>query len=502
MRVFFNAIIPLIILSKCAYNSDDGIHREIPVRTVVAGRILNPQPENKTITLAINRVSFGQESHEIPVDSTGIFQFNFESYIATDAWLSHNTNFRLIIHPGDSIYVQLDGSKDKRPDLLESIKITGDNYNTNRQIAVFQKDYFASKFFLDSKSKGEAIKEFEADEFRRYADKLKYSRTNFFEAFKRDHNLNSEAEKWVRSFMSADYYYDMTNYPEEHRKSLVLRQSEWEVPLSYYNYLKTYEPIRESLPNGSAIFGLGDKWLHRYIRLRVDEQLKAFAFEPTGDQMDSLFFETIKQNTPDSLLKEILITQYFNDRLEEGNLESFAKSFEKIKSSVKSGFLREPLFDNYVNMAGAIQESSYSANVSAAKNQSESNGLIDDILNKHKGKPVYIDVWATWCAPCLEEFAYSQKLKKELDDIEFVYLCIESDSSGFGNTIKRFQLEGDHYFLNAEESNQLRKEFEIDGIPNYLLADGKGGILYNGSTLRPSADKTKEEIVKLLGKGE
>lgn len=364
MRIFFNAIIPLIILSKCAYNSDDGIHRDIALRTVVAGKVLNQLPENKTITLAINRVSFGQESHEIPVDSTGTFRFSFESYIPTDAWLAHNANFRLIIHPGDSIYVQFDGSKDKRPDLLETIRINGDNATTNRQIITFQKAYFGSKFFLDWESKKLAIKEFEADEFRRYADKLKYARASFFEAFKRDNDLNTEAEKWIRSFISADYFYDLTNYPEEHRKSLVLGQSEWEVPLSYYNYLKTYEPIKESLHNGGAIFGLGDKYLHRYIRLRVDEQLKAFAYEPTHDQMDSLFLETIKQNTTDSLLKEIIITQYFNDRLEEGNLESFAKSFETIKSSVRSGFLREPLFENYANMRDAIQESNFTTKVS------------------------------------------------------------------------------------------------------------------------------------------
>ena len=46
-----------------------------------------------------------------------------------------------------------------------------------------------------------------------------------------------------------------------------------------------------------------------------------------------------------------------------------------------------------------------------------------------KDKTVYIDRWATWCSPCLEEFKYGDSLHKFLNDnnIEMVYLNSDKD---------------------------------------------------------------------------
>jgi thiol-disulfide isomerase/thioredoxin len=35
-----------------------------------------------------------------------------------------------------------------------------------------------------------------------------------------------------------------------------------------------------------------------------------------------------------------------------------------------------------------------------------------DILDKYKGKVVYIDFWASWCGPCKKQMPYSAKIKK------------------------------------------------------------------------------------------
>ena len=37
----------------------------------------------------------------------------------------------------------------------------------------------------------------------------------------------------------------------------------------------------------------------------------------------------------------------------------------------------------------------------------QSIGQLTSLFN---GKPVYIDLWATWCEPCLDEFKYSREL--------------------------------------------------------------------------------------------
>jgi len=48
-------------------------------------------------------------------------------------------------------------------------------------------------------------------------------------------------------------------------------------------------------------------------------------------------------------------------------------------------------------------------------------------LTKYEGKPLVINFWATWCAPCLKEFPYFEEVKQRFgNDINFVMISDES----------------------------------------------------------------------------
>src|SRR5687767_12697053 len=76
---------------------------------IVAGKVISPKA-NSSITLAINWVGFEQQELKVPVDAAGSFVFKFEAYVPTDAWIVYQTNFLILFHPGDSIYVEFDGT--------------------------------------------------------------------------------------------------------------------------------------------------------------------------------------------------------------------------------------------------------------------------------------------------------------------------------------------------------------------------------------------------------
>ncbi len=124
-------------------------------------------------------------------------------------------------------------------------------------------------------------------------------------------------------------------------------------------------------------------------------------------------------------------------------------------------------------------------------------------LSDLKGKVVYIDVWATWCGPCLKEFPHSRKLQKQFagnDQAVFLYVSIDraEDQEKWKNMIADQELKGVHVRESAESrESPLMKAYEISGIPRYILIDQAGNIV-DAEAERPSSGKIEAEINRLI----
>ncbi|GHM99163.1 cytochrome c biogenesis protein [Cytophagales bacterium WSM2-2] len=473
-----------------------------PKRTVVCGQVRNADVNEKTIGLALNRVGFGQEALEMPIGKDGNFHFTFEAYEALDLWVSYKTNFLVVAYPGDSIHIVFDGTTDSRTEILKGISISGSRTELNRQVSSFQAAYFQWESTRDESKVEKAIKERNTDQFKLFADSIRKSADKFYKSWVKKYKPGNEAKLWAKAFLDNDYFTELTFYPDSHRKALVLKKSEWDVPLSYYNYFKTYESQQAALISAYATSGISNKYLYRYAGLQVKEKLKQLTItKSVAIVTDSLYISTINALTTNSLLKQILLTQYFSDLLEESDTESFERYSRTIDSGITLPFLREPLLKKFNKLkatllaSGALDKKQVGPHALVSKISS-----VQELVSKHQGKPLYIDVWATWCGPCLEEFPYSKMLREELKDVTFVYICIDSEYNRFQNTAAKFGLEGDLYFLDNNESKQLRQEFGINGIPHYILVNPKGEIVFEGFKLRPSEEGTAVEIRRLLGR--
>ncbi len=126
---------------------------------------------------------------------------------------------------------------------------------------------------------------------------------------------------------------------------------------------------------------------------------------------------------------------------------------------------------------------------------SSSDNILAELKEKHKGKVVYIDVWATWCGPCITEFSYLKELKaNKLKDVVYVYLCGQSAKKTFDLMVKKHELVGENYFLDKEAYSRFDKEVNITGFPTYMVITKEGKLVREG-VKRPSA---REDLVKQL----
>ncbi len=115
--------------------------------------------------------------------------------------------------------------------------------------------------------------------------------------------------------------------------------------------------------------------------------------------------------------------------------------------------------------------------------------LLSNIRNKYKGKALFMDIWATWCGPCLREMPSSNKLHSELnnDPIEFIYLCTSQGSSieKWKSKIAELEIAGTHIFVKSVIQDELMSSFNASGYPSYIFIDQDGNYI-TGAIERPS----------------
>jgi len=105
--------------------------------------------------------------------------------------------------------------------------------------------------------------------------------------------------------------------------------------------------------------------------------------------------------------------------------------------------------------------------------------VFDAIISKYKGKVIYVDFWATWCAPCRSGIEQIKPLKDEMagENVVFVYISAPSSPKAtYDNMIPT--IKGEHYRVSEDEWNILCGMFKISGIPHYTLV-GKDGKVIN-----------------------
>lgn len=102
----------------------------------------------------------------------------------------------------------------------------------------------------------------------------------------------------------------------------------------------------------------------------------------------------------------------------------------------------------------------------------------ESIIEKHKEKIIYVDFWASWCAPCLAEMPASKKLREKYADkkIVFVYLAINDKEDAWRKAIPIAELcdVEDNYFILNNKTSKVLEELNIRSIPKcFIYSKGK-----------------------------
>jgi peroxiredoxin len=97
-------------------------------------------------------------------------------------------------------------------------------------------------------------------------------------------------------------------------------------------------------------------------------------------------------------------------------------------------------------------------------------------LADYKGKVVLLNIWATWCPPCVEEMPSMEKLYQELKDESFEILAVSIDVSGAKAVLPFMKKHKLSFPALTDTKGAIKSLYQVTGVPESIIID-KDGII-------------------------
>ena len=276
-----------------------------------------------------------------------------------------------------------------------------------------------------------------------------------------------------------DYYMAILDYKKEY---------------AYYNERDTtyYHLMEAHFSDDFSAFPSYSIFLDYYLQLYNQHipSIKASqgSYKDWRISFDDIEYKSIPTKTKHMLLKKCIepLPQYFD-------AETANEYLQKYRLITGDEQLTEEVTTQY--------------NLLADKSQlllHDLNGYKTDfkaLMEKYKGKVVYVDFWASWCAPCLAQMPYAAKLRQKYadQDVVFLYFALNDQEEAWHESSIEEGLSNlpTNFFIENSKTCDLLKELNVSTIPRYLLFN-RQGELSNANAPRPSDEQIIEDINHLL----
>jgi len=122
-------------------------------------------------------------------------------------------------------------------------------------------------------------------------------------------------------------------------------------------------------------------------------------------------------------------------------------------------------------------------------------------LSDLRGKYIYIDIWATWCVPCIAEIPFLSKLESDYSAKNIIFLSLSvdrnSDKSKWASYVKNNKLKGLQVMADKDFDSDFLRKFNVASIPRFILIDPEGKIVF-ANAARPSDPELRNHFDHLL----
>jgi len=253
--------------------------------------------------------------------------------------------------------------------------------------------------------------------------------------------------------------------PAFFEKTSLMGIREYIVLLSNYNrYLK--------LPHGSNSNGYDSST----IRIIVNSILSNFKGQPRDQLLLFTFIGVAEYGTEKNKAQLDLmyshLTAAFN---QDVSVIDLLEEYKKVGSTLPEEILSQKL-----------------------KGINGTNITLRDLLTQNH--VIYIDMWASWCGPCIAEMEFEKQLMTELKGarVKFVLISIDENEQKWKSSVAKINIGGEHYLVHEGFQSALIKYFSFREIPRYIILDPNGQLVSRNAPRPGILLKDKSMLTNLL----
>jgi thiol-disulfide isomerase/thioredoxin len=431
---------------------------EVPIDyAIVSGKILNNKVKELSIESEDRKVN-----KKILIDSEGNFTDTIKATTGIFSFYDGKNYDNFYIAPSDNISINYDAK-----DFKNSLTYTGKGSEVS--------NYLLAKKKLTADMTGNRKDHSKLNEGK-YKTKIQKIRDTIISLVSNFKGLPVTFVKNEKKDIHYAYLNDLSNYEYVH--GYYTKNDTFKVPNTFLDELKGFDFNNEEDYFNSKHYSYLVSGHYRDLgnELAATNQIdKGLAYLKVVSKISSeKIMNALLSDHIESIKDSDNIKEYFDMFMkistDNADKKAISELYKKVKNLTAGN--PSPKFINYENNAGGKTS-------------------LDDL----KGKYVYIDVWATWCGPCIGQIPALKKVEKKYHDKNIYFLSISIDNAKDHDKWKQMiidkELGGIQLFADNEWRSQFVRDYQINGIPHFILLDPEGKIV-KYSAPRPSDKKLIE----------
>lgn len=483
--MFLQQIIPIILLIifGTSVNSTTPVQPQKSLPTVIQGTIKNYEKYNQTKVVKLKRSVSDDEdlSREAKVRPDGTFEIKFNQPDKEKYVLAPFPNTHVYTNPGDSVKIIID---------LDGARLTTFQGRTRSKNILLNKFYkegvfnpgnnlFIPSLFDSSPNNVSPL------EVLSKLDELQNKNDENLAEFISKHNISAEDSSLLKAMILRKNYENLLEYSLKKSRTIDgtsnAEPSKHEELAQFFNLLTTrLENNIESIATHVSVQKIMDMYLFYLLENKMG--MHNTTIYERGNILTIL--DLLDQTHENNPFKEHLLYR-LNTQFITVDPDYHQAHQDEFISKFTSDAFRDKIH-NYIRQSRNEIEL-----IQPMKNYKLDDLFVDDALTKAikeaEGKKIYIDFWATWCSPCLEDMKKSREAVAEAevnDDVVVIYVCVDNNESARKNFIRNNQIPGKHITIPGKATSKVMANFGNSGYPFQVIIGPSGNILAKGNQYR------------------